>query len=408
MRNQIIYTGASLEDLLESKDFISLAKTINDQEWNLFIADASSSEKKKLVQARNIINMMGSPASEHSLSKNQKEQLWNEIVSKSEELQTKSPKIIDLRDIWKVAAVILIILSAGSVALWQNLKGKDNFAFTDSLINEEKPLLVLSEGKKIEINSSKAELEVIENKNAIRINRDSVVESTTQSLAKGETPKMNKIIVPFGTKTSLKLSDGTRVWLNAGSQLAFPTKFANNSRTVYLRGEGYFEVSKNKKKPFFVETPNVQVHVLGTHFNVSAYADDKETETVLLEGSVAIKSKNGFFNKEMIMNPGQKATYKESKNKISIKDAENLHRYISWREGWYEFSNEHLSIVFTKLERYYNIDFRYDKYLIKNSLPISGKLDINNSIEAVMDVLSKVAKIDYSISGNQITVASHP
>ena len=208
---------------------------------------------------------------------------------------------------------------------------------------------------------------------------------------------MNEVIVPYGKRPQLVLEDGTKVWLNAGSRLAFPQKFDGKKRTVFLEGEGYFEVAKNTSQPFMVHTSSVNIEVTGTKFNISAYQSDDFCQTVLLEGSVNVIGKSKLLNNRTSMLPNQKVTFNKNEQTLVRENEYFPELYVAWTEGWYSFSNESLTEIFKKVERYYNVKIEYNPDLISKALPVSGKLDLKDSISEVMKVLSLVVKVDFQI-----------
>ena len=198
--------------------------------------------------------------------------------------------------------------------------------------------------------------------------------------------KMSEVVVPFGKKLQLALEDGTKVWLNAGSRMAFPTKFTGKKREIFLKeGEGYFEVAHNQKRPFYVNTAEIAIKVLGTKFDISAYKSDNLIETVLIEGRVAISKQSafGFLKGESILMPNQKASYDRKDRFIVVKDDPNVDYAIAWTEGWFKFNQQSINDVLNKLQRYYNVRFVFDPGFSTEGL-ITGKLDLKDTIEQVM------------------------
>jgi ferric-dicitrate binding protein FerR (iron transport regulator) len=143
---------------------------------------------------------------------------------------------------------------------------------------------------------------------------------------------------------------------------------------------------------------------LGTKFNLSAYQSDNFSETVLLEGAVNVLDNRKLFKAKLELKPNQKATYYTDKKELIRSEAPDAEMQISWINGWYKFSNQNLIAVLDKLERYYNIRFVHNSTLESKAFPISGKLDLKGSINEVMAVLSKVAKINYQIKENEIII----
>jgi ferric-dicitrate binding protein FerR (iron transport regulator) len=212
------------------------------------------------------------------------------------------------------------------------------------------------------------------------------------------------MIVPNGHQALLTLSDGTKVWLNAGSKLIFPSVFEAGKREVFVEGEAFFDVTKNPEKPFIVVTKGLNIQVFGTSFNVMAYPDEEVIETVLVTGKVQLE-RNDFslFKKEKVMlHPGQYAGLKKNGLKLEVKDVD-VESFISWKQGWYKLDKLPLSDVVSKLERYYNIKVVIiDKEL--ELLKITGKLDLNANLNQVMDNLAEAVKIRYKIEQNTILI----
>jgi ferric-dicitrate binding protein FerR (iron transport regulator) len=218
---------------------------------------------------------------------------------------------------------------------------------------------------------------------------------------------MAQVMIPFGKRSNIVLSDGTKVWLNAGSRLIFPQKFSGKNRKVFLKGEAFFDVFKNKENPFIVNSDNMNVTVCGTQFNVRNNDPDQEIEVVLVEGAVNLKE-NGplnFLAKEIMLIPNQKAIYNKADNKTTIESNVEVARYISWREGLLEFDKESIVNVFKKLSRFYNVSFITENSVELNR-KISGKLDLKESLEEVMKVISDAAPVTFRFDKDKVFVNS--
>lgn len=220
----------------------------------------------------------------------------------------------------------------------------------------------------------------------------------------------NSITAPNGSKTMLKLSDGSVIWLNSGSTLKYPSIFAKDQREVFLSGEGYFEVAKNKSKPFIVKTSDLNIKVLGTKFNLKSYPDEGTIETTLIEGSVSI-SKANFENdpkNTILLNPNEKATYlkKEGriiqpgsdkqnkaeeqilsddvpeKEKIILASVSNSEQYSAWKDEKLIFRNENFERICILMERWYNVKINIHSNELK-TYHYTGTLENENIIEAI-------------------------
>lgn len=395
------YKGCSLEELLEDQDFVNQIISIQtNEEWENFL-QANHSAKSNIVQARKIIQIFR--VSEGRLRDETKFNLWKNVNDFNKKISRKR-KVAQLNVFIRYAASILIVFAIGSAIYWGFSTSDNKYSFSKiESVKDNNPILVLANKEKVELASDKeSNIIVLKNQDAILVNNDSIIQNTPQSGT--ELNAFNEITVPYGKKVTLQLSDGTKVQLNAGSQFAFPQSFNGKTREVYLVGEGYFEVSKNEKQPFIVSTPKVDVKVLGTKFNLSAYSSDNICETVLLEGKVEIQGKGKVFNDRIDLAPNQKAIYFDDTKQLTKSNILDASLYTTWINGWYDFSNEKLDRVLGKLERFYNVRFVYDKSLVENALSISGKLDLKDSISEVMGVLSGVAKIDYKISNENIVI----
>ena len=397
------YIGYSIEQLIEDKEFISTVKSIKTKgELNHFL-ELHQESRTEIIEAREIIRLFS--VNRGKLDKEKKYNLWKDI-RRFENESAQNDKTIRIRRYFRVAASILLIVSIGGFAYLNLHSNFKTYQFTETQNQEyeENPLLILSDGNQVELEKKESRITVLKNQNAIQINDDSIMIKQPLLDEKTNEVRFNEVIVPYGKKSKLKLSDGTMVWLNAGSRFAFPQEFNGKKREVFLEGEAYFEVTKDEKKPFVIAANNINIEVLGTKFNVSAYNSDEFIETVLLEGQVNIWDAGKVFKNKVLMVPSQKATYSKVQKEISLKIEAKPEMYIAWIEGWYPFSNENLEQVFKKLERYYNIHIEYDQTLIYKALPVSGKLDLKDSLNEVMAVLSGVAKFDYQINGTVVKV----
>lgn len=201
------------------------------------------------------------------------------------------------------------------------------------------------------------------------------------------------------------LCDGTEVWLNSGSHFKYPTQFNQKERDVYLDGEAYFHVTSNKKLPFKVKTNDMEVEVLGTSFNVSAYQDDIEQSVVLVEGNVQINKTSG----EKIANllPGQIAYKHENCSNLKIKKV-STNLYTTWKDGKVVFEAERLEEIAKKLERWYNVTINFENEKLKD-YEFSGTILRNKPIDQVIMAFEMLAplKFKYTIMAsekNQITI----
>lgn len=201
---------------------------------------------------------------------------------------------------------------------------------------------------------------------------------------------MQTIHVPAGQNAQLTLADGSKVWLNAGSSLNFPTRFVEGKRQVILEGEGFFEVKANKEKPFIVSTSIYDIKALGTSFNVNAYKQSKEFETALLTGKVEISDR--ITNHTISLTPNNRAVF--INNRLSVAPIESTD-YFLWREGIIYF-DEPLTDVLYKLELYFDINIDVsNKSVLENKRHCTGKFRTRDGLDHILNVLQLTNHFTY-------------
>lgn len=395
------YEGYSVEDFLLDQEFVQEVRTRSSEAWDEFLSTHAYC-KQSMSEAKRII-VLFEVKDEPPLDALRKARLWEQINNFNQ--STKNPRKIYLYRSIAAAVVLAVVLAAG-LYLRESRNNQWYFESADASGKPElaKSTLILSDGNQVALENKRSSLTVLDSAKAIRIDGDQIVSVKEQEQKKNRKEELNKVIVPYGDETSLQLADGTMVWLNAGSRIAFPTEF-ENTRKVHLEGEAYFEVAKDSDRPFIVSTHDIDVKVYGTKFNVSAYRNDDYTEAVLLEGSISLIENKSVFKIETFMAPGQKATYARQTKDILLEKTKTPELYTSWREGWYQFSDVDLTYVTHKLERFYNVQFEFDDDVISNSSRVSGKLELKKSLDEVLAVLAKVSKTEYQRLGDKVILS---
>ncbi|WP_342332582.1 FecR domain-containing protein [Pedobacter sp. FW305-3-2-15-E-R2A2] len=213
----------------------------------------------------------------------------------------------------------------------------------------------------------------------------------------------NTITTPLGGKYEVLLQDGTRVLLNSGSSVTYPLAFKKDSRRVTLKGEAYFEVAKDQHRPFFVSTPGIrnipgqEIQVLGTHFNISAYADDDAYVTTLLEGSVKLSVLGARDGK--ILKPGQQAKVDEQQVKISDGD---INAALAWKNDVFYMVDQPIENVMRQLSRWYNIEVSYAAAVPK--IGFWAQISRRKKLSEVLDVLEQTNGVHFKIEGRKVIV----
>lgn len=393
------YSGYSVEELLEDKEFVSHVKSIHSTaQWDLFL-EQNFDSRKEPVKAREVIDLFIEKT--NSLDKESKDRLWSNISS-FEKKTSRQYRFPQINRYFKVAAAILVIAAIGSLVYQDIQSNYQGYHFSDSSnLKQEHPLLILSNGKQVDIQKTEPNITVLKDQNAIQVDNDSIM--TNQPDNTSREARFNEIIVPFGKRTRLLLSDGTKVWLNAGSRLAFPQNFEGGKREVFLEGEAIFDVAKISGEQFLVNTKHFTVNVTGTVFNVTAYSDDASSSAVLAEGKIELSSKGSLFSKKTIqMLPGTKAVYDPASKSISAQQV-NPDDYLSWRDGFMVIRGEKLEEILKRLSRYYNV-----KMILKDQAiaaeTFSGRLDLKESPREVLTVISRMVPLSVQELDNNLII----
>lgn len=233
--------------------------------------------------------------------------------------------------------------------------------------------ITLSNGKTISLNSSK---------DAVRINNKQLSYSDGTAITNVDQHSIVQTFsTPRGSQYQLILEDGTKIWLNASSSLKYPTSFENaKQRTVELSGEAYFEVTPNKSKPFVVKSSEQTIEVLGTHFNINDYRDNKNTITSLIEGSVRVTNLN---SKQVVLKPNQQSIV--SNRDISVQDAD-LETSLAWKNGRLQFKDATIKEILKQASRWYNIEVEY-----KGKIPnrtFNGGISRSSNLSVLLKILA--------------------
>lgn len=217
-----------------------------------------------------------------------------------------------------------------------------------------------------------------------------------------EYPTSQTLKIPYGKQFKLILSDGSQVYLNAGTTLTYPTTFnTSGNRELFLDGEAYFEVTHDSKRPFVVHTSTMDVAVLGTEFNVSSYHLETNKEVVLVSGKVAVSLPDNHLKKSNILNPGDKASHSNSQQALEITKVDTR-LYTAWKENELIFKNTAFGTIIKRLERHYNVTIINHKEHLNNEY-FSARFK-NASIEEVLSYLAESYQLKYTVDGHQITI----
>jgi ferric-dicitrate binding protein FerR (iron transport regulator) len=310
-----------------------------------------------------------------------------------------------IKKIWAYAAAAVMIIMIALFGFWY--RGRQADVQISAVVNSYKDIappdaaravITLSNGQNIILDSAaNGTVAVQGNASVVKTADGQIVYS-----AKGEAPAnhqllYNTLMVPGGSKVvSITLSDGTAVWLNAASSLRYPAVFTGNDRKVYITGEVYFEVAKDRSRQFIVEANGISTKVLGTHFNINAYEDEPETRVTLLEGAVKIGSGDG----EQMLSPGQQAVI-TSAGDIHIDTGTDIEEVMAWKEGRFQFGGAGIEEVMREIKRWYNVEIEYEGDIRQH---FRGGISRNVEVSKVFKMLEATGTVHFKIAGKKIIV----
>lgn len=371
------FNSYSAEDFMMDKEFLEIINggfvSIED------LKDRVPIKRREIDLAVEMLTMLQNM--EFQQVPERKLEQWNAVLKK----QKKSVRLHFLR----YAAAILLIAGSGSILVYHFNQTPALEKFVESeAINFQNTELILADGKHVGISRSQSNIKYSADGKGVLVN------DTTEMKQSVAEDAYNQMIVPYGKRSQIVLSDGTKVWINSGSRLVYLPVFKGKIREVFLEGEAYFEVVKNPGKPFYVRTDAYSIKIYGTKFDVQAYKADNEYNTILIEGKVSLEINHGdLLSKEHILLPNHKATLADDKEDILISEEADIDKYTAWKDGYLIFKNEPFPELLMRVARYYNIQIAVNPQTqIKH---VSGKLDLKDNPERVLDGLAIISKIRY-------------
>lgn len=356
------------------------------QYWEKYLLEHPEEESQILELKSRLIELK---YSNETLTPTEKIEIAEHVVDRMELEEENQKRRTIILSFMKYAAVAVIFAVIGGLVVY--LKSANESVYKQmagqivQIPSEGKgPVLITASGENLNLKKTSSSVDYTQTGTVV-LNNDSVLKTAVE-----DSKAMNQLIIPYGNQSKLTLADNTVVWLNAGSRLIYPTEFTGKTREVLLFGEAYFEVVKNADKPFIVRTSDIQIKVLGTHFNVSAYVEDKVIQTVLQEGSVELsKNDAGFFGERIVMKPNQMALFSKTTSETALSDVD-ANYYILWTKGLLSFDEVDFDRILKKVERFYNISVDFSEPTFR-AIRISGKLDLKGTREEVLEYLEKVS-----------------
>ena len=378
-------------------------KTIEEEERKelmLLLNDPANEEQVKTLMEE---TFQVFESKESVLGEAQRKQLFTSIMA-ADAVDVKGPHVAGKpRLLWRrmaAAAAVLLLFGAGFYWLAASrppapvtIAGNSK---SDVLPGGNKAVLLLGDGSRVTLDSTGSQ--VIRQGNAT-VNQLGGRLLYAANNAAGVT--YNTLTTPPGGQFRVTLPDGSNVWLNSASSLRYPTAFTGNERVVELNGQGYFEIAQNASQPFLVKvrkkkeagetnTHPMEVQVLGTHFDIMAYADEYTIKTTLLEGAVKVKQGTA----QATLEPGQQAVLNNGSNALSVQTTD-VNQAVAWKAGFFEFTNTDLATIMRQIARWYDVEVVFQNKhpsehffgRISRNLPLSDILHLlgENGLHFTMD-----------------------
>jgi transmembrane sensor len=342
-----------------------------------------------------------------------KKQLFSKIQDGIQDAEQPVKQI----KLWPRIAVAAAAVAAITLSIWLYYTPRHpEFISGSPLANDIAPgkntaIITLIDGTVIPLSDAQTGVVVNSSKLTYSDGTQVVQPSLPKGISPGGRESNNQMLTastPRGGTYQVILPDGTKVWLNADSKISFPVQFSGGIRKILLSGEGYFEVSKDKAHPFVVQTDKQEVIVLGTHFNINAYRDERDVRTTLLEGSVKVSTlsprkgdlSRGERIENRILKPNQQSILTGS-NRIMVANVD-VSEAVAWKNGKFRFDNTSLEEVMRQIARWYDVDVVYPNGIPGDTFSGGINRDINAS-EALK--ILQIMKVNFKIEGKTIVVS---
>lgn len=384
-------TGQNREFFLQDEEFIRwrLFRTKESEEYWTNFRKENPHLEDAIQEAITYFNRV--KINYYNLSNRDKDRMYRTIL---QNIQNHKRRRLITR-IASVAVIsIIAILSTLFVLQMKNESRQNSFNENAMIVGQTLP------EEEIYLIAGNKKTQLLQNSH-IGLTEDGKATITDSTNTKKEVAlartELNRLVVPYGKRTYITLADGSEVWLNSGTQLDFPSEFNGKTREIRVDGEIYIDVVPNKKMPFIVHAQDMQIRVLGTSFNISAYRDDFKKTIVLVEGKVKVE--RGETQLAELL-PNEKIDVLE--NRVS-KETVNTSEYISWKKGILEFNGTPMSEILKKVGRYYNVQFEGTTSEL-NDQTFSGKLFLSNNLDSVMTSVSILSSTIYRRENNKIII----
>ena len=381
--------GYKDDDIEFANRLLTRREELNDEEVTAWL------KEKDHVELLDEIAAIRQKLSGQSYGENSEE----EFLYLEKSIYDRKSRRMTLR--WSIAASIILLVGlfvGRTISGVRDIHEEQELAKSVMQPGTSKAILMMADGKEVV-------LEQGQNLN-ILLNERVRVATSSQGIVYEEygkgmvTEEYNKLTTPVGGEYSLVLSDGTKVFLNADSELKYPVEFSDGKRIVDLKGEAYFEVHKDSLRPFIVRINGAEVTVLGTSFNVNTYGDDGQIYTTLVNGSVRVSSMKN--KQEEILKPGMQSVMNVQSGLLTVREVD-VEPYVAWREGRFVFRAMTLDLIMRQLQRWYDFEVFYQNSELKD-YEFRGVIKRDMDLDKVLSVIKATTNVDFEVKGKVITI----
>jgi hypothetical protein len=393
------YTGYKADDLLKDDFFIH--SVLHPTPESELLWENQNRVTKEMAFAKFFIESV--QVKTEDFSGEEIDAMWNNIQTKNEKSRlAKSRKIKQMTILLSIAAGFLLIVSIGSLWFFKETgspveKRIDMASLTVPQTNTQDIQLILSNGtEQMSIKEKSAEINY-DAQGKVTVTTEKARLSGINEPERNELQAFNQLIVPPGKRSKLILSDGSEIWVNAGTRVVYPAVFEGKERAIFVEGEVFLNVVPDKKHPFIVRTNYMDVNVQGTSFNLSAYKEDNCFAVVLVDGSVSA-TKTGE-KEEFSISPGERLTCSEQS--VLITEV-NTYNYTSWKDGLFYFQSENMGAILKRLSRYYGKEIACDEKTAGQKC--SGKLDLIDELQDILNGFTHALPIKIEERNNAFNI----
>ena len=381
--------GYKDDDIEFANRLLTRREELNDEEVTAWL------KEKDHVELLDEIAAIRQKLSGQSYGENSEE----EFLYLEKSIYDRKSRRMTLR--WSIAASIILLVGlfvGRTISGVRDIHEEQELAKSVMQPGTSKAILMMADGKEVV-------LEQGQNLN-ILLNERVRVATSSQGIVYEEygkgmvTEEYNKLTTPVGGEYSLVLSDGTKVFLNADSELKYPVEFSDGKRIVDLKGEAYFEVHKDSLRPFIVRMNGAEVTVLGTSFNVNTYGDDGQIYTTLVNGSVRVSSMKN--KQEEILKPGMQSVMNVPSGLLTVRKVD-VEPDVAWREGRFVFRAMTLDLIMRQLQRWYDFEVFYQNSELKD-YEFRGVIKRDMDLDKVLSVIKATTNVDFEVKGKVITI----